>query len=86
MRFQLKLLQQLHQPAPAVGGLKGHGVPEASAPRIGTSLAGSLGTLRLRWGTPASSTTATWERLRCMSIPTYTPIRASFPSSIGPEA
>src|SRR5215211_8049864 len=55
------------------------GVPGGKLPRIGTSLAGSLGTLRLRWGTPAASTTATWERLRYTSIPTYILIRASFP-------
>src|SRR4029450_8484076 len=35
--------------------------------------------LRLRCWTPAASIMATWERLRCTSIPTYTPMSASFP-------
>jgi hypothetical protein len=70
MRFQLELLEQVDQPAPAVGGLEGDRVPGASAPRIGTSLAGSLGRLRLRCWAPVSSTTAIWERLRSTSIPT----------------
>ena len=48
VRLQLQVLQQLDQPAPAVGGLERDRVPGASAPRIGTSLAGSLGMLRLR--------------------------------------
>ena len=64
-----------------VGGRRGQ--PRvANHARIGTSWAGSLGRLRLRWGTPASSTTATWERLRCTSMPTYTVIRASFPELV----
>jgi len=29
---------------------------------------------------------ATWERLRCTSMPTYTVIRASFPELVDPEA
>jgi hypothetical protein len=29
---------------------------------------------------------ATWERLRCTSIPTYTVIRASVPELVDPEA
>jgi hypothetical protein len=71
---------------PAVGGLEGDPGARLEAPRIATSLVGSLGTLRLRWGTPASSTMATWERLRCTSMPTHTPIGASVPELDVPEA
>jgi hypothetical protein len=66
------------QPQPSAAS-KATGVPGGNAPRIGASWAGSLARVRLRCWVPAASPMATWERLRCTSMPTYTPIRASFP-------
>jgi hypothetical protein len=82
VRLQLQFLEQIDQPPPAVGGLEGDRGAWRERPRTGTSLAGSLARLRLCCWLPASSTMATWERLRCTSIPTYTPIRASFPELV----
>ena len=82
MRLQLQLLQQLRQPAPAVGGSKATGVPASRRPRSEVSSAESLARLRLRSWPPCSSTNATWERLRWTSMPTYTLMRASFPELV----
>jgi hypothetical protein len=79
LRLQLQLLEQLDQPAQPEAASKATGVPGGSVPRIGSSLAGSLARLRLRCCSPAASTMAIWERLRCTSMPTYTLMRASFP-------
>jgi hypothetical protein len=79
MGLQLQLLQQLHQPPHPSAAANATGVPGGNTPRIGTSLAGSLARLRLRCWSPASSTMATCERLRCTSMPTYPVIRASLP-------
>ena len=48
VRLQLQFLQQLDQPAPAVGGLEGHRGARRQRPKDRDQLAGSLARLRLR--------------------------------------
>jgi hypothetical protein len=79
VRLKLEVVEQVDQPAPAVGGSNATGVPAGKAPRMVLSSAGSLGRLRLRWTPPAWSRMATCERLRCTSIPTYILIEGLLP-------
>jgi len=70
VRGEPVILQQLHQPAGAAGGLERGRVPGGKPPitfRIGSA---PLGTFRFARTCPSWSITATCERLRCTSIPT----------------
>jgi hypothetical protein len=86
VRFPLELLQQLDQPAPAVGRLERHRGARRQDAKESHQLGRVVGQVAVALGTPAASTMATWERLRCTSIPTYPPMWASFPSSIDPRS
>jgi hypothetical protein len=79
VRLQLQLLEQVDQPPPAVGGLKGDRGARRQGAKDRDQLGRVVGQVAVALGTPAASTMATWERLRCTSMPTYILIRASFP-------
>jgi hypothetical protein len=72
MRLQLEVVEQVDQPAPAVGGFERDRGAGWQWAKEHLELGGSLGRLRLRWMMPAWSPMATWERLRWTSTPTYT--------------
>jgi hypothetical protein len=86
VRLQLQLLQQVDQPAPAVGGLERHRGAWRQLTQDRHSLGRIIGEVAVALLGAAASTMATWERLRCTSMPTYTCIRASFPELEDPEA
>ena len=65
-------LEQLGQPLPAVGRLQRKPRVLDELPEQLTEAIGSLTNRRESSCSPCSSTTATCERLRCRSIPTYT--------------
>ena len=85
MRFQLQLLQQLDQPPPAVGSLERDRGAWWQRTKDRHQLGRVVGQVAVALGTPAASTTAIWERLGWTSIPTYTLMWASFPSSLIPQ-
>jgi len=70
VRVKPVVLQQPRQPPQPNAAPDAAGVPGGRPPitfRIGST---PLGTLRFASTSPAASMTATWERLRCTSIPT----------------
>jgi hypothetical protein len=71
VRLQAKLAEQLRQPAPTVGGLEGDWGAGFELAETDTSSAESLGRLRLSSWVPSWLSTATCERLRWTSMPTY---------------
>ena len=82
VRLQLQFLEQIDQPPPAVGGLEGDRGAWRERPKDWDQLGRVVGQVAVALGMPAASTMATWERLRCPSIPTSILIRASFPELV----
>jgi hypothetical protein len=74
VRVKPVILQQLHQPPRAERGLERRRRARRQPADHLQDRLHPLGTLRLASTSPTASMTATWERLRCTSIPTQTDI------------
>ncbi len=70
VRLEAVVLQQIGQPAPAERGLERHRRPEGRSPISRRNGSEPFTTFLLTCTVPSSATTATWDRLRCTSIPT----------------
>jgi len=69
VRLEAVVFQELGQPAPAGRGPDATGVPAGRSPINRSIGSDPLTTFLFSCTVPSSVTTATWERLRCTSMP-----------------